>query len=239
MIQKYQAIFRNKKRLAPDVYSLFFDLPNRETIIFTPGQYMILFCPQDGKESARRLFSIVNAVQDNTSIELVVKIIPQGIASEYFMKMQPGESVLLQGPAGLFVLKQTPHKKILIATGTGIAPMLSMLRSQNPDSSADILLLWGLRKKDDVYLLEELNRLKQKNPKFDFRICLSQEEIEVIKGENHFLRGRVLVPLQKLIENETSLVEYYVCGNRTMVEDVRMYLLGKGIQKEHIIVEKY
>lgn len=156
MLQTYKAHLSKKLQLTSDVWLYTFILLDPSTISFIPGQYLILFVPQhtssvipaeatsdvakagiqtsgsqieSGMTYARRLYSIASSNSVTNEFELLVKLVTNGCASRYFEKLEIGSEAIFQGPAGMFTLKESPRDKIFMVTGTGYAPVRSMLKS--------------------------------------------------------------------------------------------------------------
>lgn len=220
--------------MAQSIFELVFTIQNNEQLPFQAGQYVIL---KIGEQ--RRLFSISSSSDRCDQFELLVKLIPGGVASEYFKNIVVGETAQFQGPAGLFTLRKNDRNKIFMATGTGIAPILSMLYSEYASQST---LFWGLRTIDDVYYLEKLKELSNKYANFQFFICLSREEnLDKIpeSDRKYFILGRIMKGFDVLQVTRYTLYDYYLCGGRDAVESFRQYLLEKQIPKEQIYFEKF
>ena len=128
MLGNIKGTFLSKKVLSEDVYEFTFQCSDPQTYDFLPGQYLILIFSKDGK-IIRKFYSISSSNKIKDKIEFVVKIIENGLGSSYLMNLKEGDNVEFQGPAGLFYLKQDKNLKIFVATGTGIAPMISMIKS--------------------------------------------------------------------------------------------------------------
>ncbi len=129
MLTTYKTKLITKAQLTHDTYLYCFKLVNPSTISFIPGQYLIALVPQENGEIARRLYSIASPNTLTNEFELLIKLIPQGCASCYFEKLQIGNKVNFQGPAGMFTLRKSQRDKIFMVTGTGYAPVRSMLLS--------------------------------------------------------------------------------------------------------------
>ncbi len=243
MISVYQTQLTAKKELAPSILHLTFSLREPSTITFDAGQYVILFVPNGTETPTRRLFSIVTPPQLQNSFELIVEIVPNGVASTYFLNLQIGETAQFQGPVGLFKLKENNRKKIFFATGTGIAPIFSMithlysyLNFQN-----DSHLFWGLKTQADIYLQSELNSIAVQNKSFHYTYCLSRETGSTTEDKNTVL-GRVTNGFESMIlasSIDINEYDYYVCGGREVTESLRSYLQEKSVLKENISFEKF
>jgi len=127
MLNSYKTKLIVKQYLTRDVWLFRFQLQESSELHFIAGQYMILLIPQNTDASLRRLYSIASSERQIDSFELIIKLVDGGIGSAYLAKIQIGDLVDFQGPAGQFALKENNNSKIFLATGTGIAPMLSMI----------------------------------------------------------------------------------------------------------------
>jgi len=238
MLNKYRAKLIEKTQLAHDVYSFKFRLEDAQELNFLAGQYLIFDVPQIGSDALKRIYSIASSSNEKTGFLILLKIIHQGKASLYLSNLQLGDLVDFSGPAGIFTLKEANNNLAFLATGTGIAPILSILTSnQRLIVNRKIQLFWGLPTKSDVYLLGELKDLKSKNPNFDFKICLSQEKnLDGIGEEErqYFSLGRINLVLK--INNNT---DYYLCGSPAVVDSLKNHLTGNGVKKESVYFEKF
>lgn len=231
MLSTYKTILSQKTQLTVDVYLYHFDLIEPKEIDFKAGQYLMLKVPSE-KGPVSRLYSIASPDTVKSSFELIIGIIPGGLASNYLSSMSKNTEVIFQGPAGMFTLKENDRLKIFLTTGTGIAPILSIIKSNFPPikSGFNFQLFWGLKSYKDVYLFDEL---KQFNPK----ICLSREQnLNMVPevDKKYFKLGHVdsYSPL-------LTTVDYYLCGGRNIVESLKQFLLGKNIPQENIFFEKF
>jgi Flavodoxin reductases (ferredoxin-NADPH reductases) family 1 len=173
MLILYQTQLTKKINLAGNFYLFEFSLIEPKEISFLAGQYLILLVPSKG-ETISRLYSIASPPWQKNSFELVVELLDRGVGSTYFKNLKIGDKVLFKGPAGMFTLKETSKNKVFFATGTGIAPIRSMImESQKLEVKSQKFLFWGFRKKEDVYFLEEFKKIKKKikilNLKFVYR----------------------------------------------------------------------
>jgi len=272
MLSVYQTSLIGKNQLTSDVYLFRFRLIEPKELNFKSGQYMILNVPKDDGGVVKRLYSIASPSWEKTSFELLVKIVPGGVASTYLKNLAPGDKVIFEGPAGVFCLKERAHNKVFLVTGTGIAPARSIIISnikykktnttanentnhQLPTLSANkqifnYYLFWGLPYLKDVFLFDELKKLSQEQANFHFKICLSREEsLDAVKVEDQqfFDRGHVDSVCRNFFQQYNNVTieqfinnfEFYLCGNREVVESLKQYLLNLGVEQENIIFEKF
>ena len=101
-------------------------------------------------------------------------------------------------------------------------------------NTAPVTLLFGVRYIRDIYYKEELDAYKERHPHFSYGIAVSQPEDHTWQG----FKGRVTNYLE---ENLTIAGEkdYYLCGNGSMIESMKLLLQEQGVEKEYIHFEKY
>ena len=277
MIQTFTTTLTGKKQMTTDTWQFHFSLTEPKKLEFVAGQYMLLKIPPDfvtdfverfvnpqlkvrgvmSTGEATRQYSICSAPTITDSFELLVQIVPQGIGSSYFTSLSQGSSVMFQGPAGVFTLKETPKDKIFLATGTGIAPIRSMLWDILPKKDhreeGRYLLFWVLRRSSDVYYIEEFRKLSETHKDFSFRICLSQQEDFAGLDAQCFGFGRIDKHLVNFLDPEArysreqkdmlmeyhNQFEYYICGGDAVVESMRQFVISLGVDKKNVFFEKF
>ncbi|MFZ6035436.1 MAG: ferredoxin--NADP reductase [Patescibacteria group bacterium] len=234
MLTNFKAKLTDKTRLVNNVYFFSFTLIEPDRLDFLPGQYMMLKVPK-GTGYVSRLYSIASPPNMKSSFDLIIEIVPNGLGSTYIDNVQIGGEIDFMGPGGIFLVKDPGKRKIFLVTGTGIAPVRSMLFQgmQNYE------LFWGLRNYEDIYLFGEL---KKYNPK----ICFSREpNLDSIPAEDrqYFDLGHVDACFEKshgnLSAEALNGLEFYLCGGRQVVESLRLKLLDKGVPRENIHFEKF
>lgn len=222
--QKYQARIITKNQLTKTVYFIQYQLLTPPVIEFVAGQtFMLTVAP-----NVYRAMSIASSPQNKTVIDSLQDVAPMGVGSKWLLERKIGDEAHLMSPLGRFVIdRESPRKRVLIATGTGIAPFRSMLldASDGLSGQKDISLYWGLRHNEDIYLTEEFNTLVGKYPNLKFRMILSQpsDGWTGLKGHvtDHILND----------EKEFPNNDYYMCGNKLMIAEMSEKLLALGVPK--------
>lgn len=234
MVNDYNPILLNKQALTKNVYLFEFGLKDQE-IRFVAGQYLLLKV-----RDHYRQFSIATKESVTDRFEMIVEIFETGLASSYLSTLSVGGQAFFRGPAGVFTLRDSSHDKIFLATGTGIAPIKSMIESYlEKGGQGRLHLYWGLRHKTDIYLQENFLNLKKNYPNFDFSICLSQEKQPI---DNLFKSGRNTAVFDWEIKQHGLNIlsyDYYLCGSPKSVEGMEEFLLGYSVGKEQIYSEKF
>lgn len=230
----YATTLIKKTKLNNSTYLFCFNLPEGQKLDFTPGQYVMMVV---GEKT--RLYSIASSNKITSSFELLIELLDGGLGSEYLRGLNHGSQVLFRGPAGLYKIHDFSKPLVFIATGTGYAPMRSILLSYLNEFQQPVRLFWGMKYKQDLYLLNELDELKQKAHDFSYTICLSREEVVDTEQKPPCHKGHVTDYLNNLTDDMKKDAHFYICGGRRMVEDVNTRLLSIGVEKERIIFEKY
>ncbi len=238
MLQDYHPTLTEKVQLTHDIWRFRFTLQKDESLLFVAGQYMILRV-----EEYRRLYSVLSTPAESGYFDLLVQIVPNGIGSTYLINLNIGDSAFFQGPAGIFTIKDEKPYKVFLATGTGIAPIMSMIRTLLASGwKEDIHLFWGLRAKSDLYLVDEVKKLIATHSNFHVMIGLSQEADETIFTDSLFRKGRINIYVHAHMNKDKERIPestFYICGAQPVVEALRTFLTDNGIEKASIHFEKF
>jgi NAD(P)H-flavin reductase len=234
MLNTYNAKVNRIDTLIPNkIYRFLFSLEEPKTIEFSAGQYLMLHVNDN-----YRLYSISSSPSEKTKLETIVDVTPNGIGSKYLQNLKIGDSVKFRAPIGLFTLQKTNLPKIFIGTGTGIVPLLSMIRHLTENKfNKKYLLLWGLSDISCIYNKDILNSLCKQNSYFSYIFCLSK----CLEKNTNIHNGRVQKCLQELSKNVNfNGNEFYICGRPTTVENVKQFLhKDLSITPENIFFENF
>jgi len=202
------------------------------TLRFLAGQFVMVTIPEAGGTD-QRAYSIYSDPDEEEQIVLVVRLVPGGKASEYVRNLRVGQRVEFRGPFGRFVLGEGDGPIRMIATGTGLVPFRSMLEvaARKADRRC-FRLLYGSREQHDVFGLEHLDRLRSELSDFTYTACLSRP-IEGWRGAE----GRVNEQLAERPREAPG--QYYLCGNGSMICEVRARLAAREIPKAAIHFERF
>ena len=185
---------------------------------FKPGQTVKVGL---GDDLPPRIYSICSGNKDD-ALRILFNVKEGGALTPRLAKLQPGDEIWVSEPGGSFI--GTPDAAVWIATGTGIAPFYSMLRS---GMGANKVLLHGVRRADQFYFNEE------------WQAALGEDYHRFCSGEDAegATRGRInqYIELHELPNSR----KYYLCGQATMCVEVRDLLISKGIPFTSIVVEIY
>lgn len=229
MIQAFKSKILSVEEANDSVKILKFSVP--KDFSFKAGQYVSLSVPFEGKK-LRRPYSIASSPEKNY-LELCIKIIPEGNASNFVQTLKKGDKVEFLGPMGKFIIKNPNKNLIFISTGTGITPFRSMINDLfKKNFKQKIILIYGFRKEENVLYEDEFSELERKYPNFKFHTILSRPNKE------HGNIGHVQNFLEKYIP-ENFDGDFYLCGLSRMINSAIEKLTSLGISEDRIFYEKY
>jgi len=186
---------------------------------FVAGQHISLSISGDYQS---REYSIYSA-EEGDNLEILVKEVEGGYFSPKLKHLKIGDMVEVHGPFGKFGLdekKRDTHQHVFIASGTGIAPFHSIVKSV-PGLNYKVIL--GVRYSGEAYEIEHYDRER-------ITVCASRDE----KGD---FNGRLTEYLKKTDFPKNTC--FYLCGNSDMIFDAMEILKSKGFDRESVTVEVY
>lgn len=185
---------------------------------FKPGQTVKVGL---GDDLPPRIYSICSGDRED-ELRILFNIKEDGALTPRLAQVKPGDDIRVSEPGGTFI--GTAEPAVWIATGTGIAPFYSMLRSGMGENK---ILLHGVRRADQFYFSEDWQAALGKDY---HRFCSGEDADGVPRGRiNQYLELHDLPQDRK----------YYICGQATMCVEVRDLLISKGIPFTNIVVEIY
>ncbi len=202
-------------------------LEGEEEFKFRAGQYVSVKVSGKGE---RRDYSI--AEREGKRIALLVDVGPGGVGSKFFEKVKEGEVVEILGPLGKFVVKDEDEKLVMMATGSGIAP-IKMMVEEEIEKGKKMWLVWGMRYEEDVFWKEMFEEWEKKHVNFTFSLVLSKAG-EGWKGK----KGHVQEVVEERLE-EWKDACFYICGRKETVEKVEEWLIDNGVKSELIRKENF
>ena len=245
-------------------YHFEFALDELESFPFTSGQFISAVAADANGKQQTRAYSIASAARENR-FDLCVNRVEGGFFSNHLADLPDlpiGGTIQVHGPHGHFILHEPVTDSILIATGTGIAPMRGYAQWLFPENGPDrsngkeIWLVYGTRYETEVYYQAEFEALAAKHPNFHYLATLSrageswtglrgyvQDHVARIVEERAVRLGLPLVqpevdPAIPKAELEFDIYAY-ICGLNNMVSGVRDKLAGYGWHRKQIVFERY
>ena len=231
-MREYHAKLLALRDLAPEVRHFVFEVAETDRVQFAPGQFVSVTERIAGKEITRA-YSIASP-PDGKRIELCLNRVAEGLVSPHLFDLRPGDCVRVSEPLGHFVPRDPLGDSVFVATGTGIAPIRSMLHHVlRAGTGKHLTLLFGARHAAGLLYRQEFERLALEHRNFLFLPTLSRPG-DQWRGR----RGHVQVHLDEALGGARD-VDVYLCGLRTMVDDVRAQLKRRCLDRQRIIYEKY
>jgi CDP-4-dehydro-6-deoxyglucose reductase len=220
-------------RLAPDVMQIFLRLPSVESLRFQPGQYLDVLLGG----GRRRSFSIASPPHDSELIELHARRVPGGGFTEaLFTELHVGSLLRIEGPIGQFVYRDGTAPVVMIAGGTGFAPLKSMLRHVlKQGGQREMHLYWGARQSVDVYEEGLVLEWVRGFPQLHFHVVLSEA---AESGAAHRRLGWVHEAVLADHPDLTSF-EVYVAGPPALIEVIRSTYPARGVSADRLHFDSF
>jgi ferredoxin-NADP reductase len=233
------AVVRGKRLLTPNSTSLLLENTLGE---YMAGQHIDVRLVAEGGYEARRSYSITSA-PGSTELELLVERLPDGEVSSFIADvLEPGDTLEIRGPiGGHFTWSPSNRRPLaLIAGGSGIAPLMSMIRHRAaaPDRSAPALLLYSVRNWLHMAYADELEALAAHDASFSFVAATTREPTRRIGDFGRRLDSKMLGTVLARFAGQGELA-CFVCGATNFVETAATTLVGLGVAAESVKTERY
>ncbi|MBS3140142.1 hypothetical protein J4479_03995 [Candidatus Woesearchaeota archaeon] len=227
MVFNFNAKLISKENLTSDALLLSFKSPDE--FFFKAGQFVTLIL-KAGNAQKPRSYSILNPPSERGKLDLGVKLVDGGFASEIFRNLKAGDEIAVKGPFGHFVFDdKTGNDHWFIGAGTGIAPLYSMIKEHLLHHPAKkFRLIMGYKTASDLLFHEELLSFKARYNNFEYIPVLSRSAWNGRKGHAQDHLGEDL-------QNKT----FYICGLKELVLETKELLLNKGVDPQNIKFERY
>jgi len=221
-----------KSRIIKKVYltDKIFIMSLDANIDFKAGQF-VNFKLSNGEQKRQVPYTILNPPSKNNEIDFCIELIDGGFASSILKDVKEGDEIEIVGPFGQFTFDQTDDADefCFIGTGTGIAPLYSMIKEYLPMiSNKRFRLIFGVREKKDLIFNDELIELSKKYNNFVYVPTLTREDWDGRKGR-----------VQQHIGDDVEGKVFYICGIKEMVTETKEYLVKKGVKPNMIRFERY
>ena len=222
---------------ADDVRIVQLRFPPGVRVKFKAGQYLDVILP----DGARRSFSMANAPQQSDIAVLHVRVLPGGrFAEEVLPSLAAGSQLRVELPTGDFWLRESAKPAVFVASGTGFAPIKSILedafhkKDARKKDAREMVLYWGARREKDLYHADLPAKWAGLHAQFRFVPVLS-EPGEGWKGRTGFVHRAV-------IEDYPSLADcqVYACGVTAMIDAARRDLtLERGLPPDDFFCDAF
>lgn len=218
------------EHLAADVIKIQLRLPPNNSFNYVSGQYIDVI----GKSGVRRSYSIANSRLISDKIELHIRQVTQGEMSQYwFNEAKENDLLRFEGPHGTFCFREKPQRNIIfLATGTGIAPVKSILETLNHShalaQAKKIYVYWGGRTRQDIYWQPNYDQID-----INFTPVLSRAEPDW-NGRQGYIQNAVIADNIDLAD---SIV--YACGSDQMIHTAQQLLVSHGLNNKNFYSDAF
>lgn len=186
-----------KRDLSKQTFEI--ELSRPEEFDFQPGQRVQITAGADCRD-----YSLVNG-PSGANLKLCVRKVAGGRMTAYLHSCPERTSIQIRGPFGYFVFRPSNLAAVFVATGTGIAPFVSMARS----GVRGFTLLHGVRSPEECYYIDTLREAATR-----YVACISSADVP----DSAFFSGRVTDFLSRHLD--PGRYDFYLCGRREMIRDV-------------------
>ena len=222
-----------------DIKRLRLKLPKGDEINFKAGQFVQLYTKPYGKvkEEVFRAYSISSKASEKDHLELLIRLVPDGICTTWVhTALKEGEQVRVSGPYGDFFLRGDCEELIMVAGGSGLAPIRSLVYYViEKGLPHKMRFFFGANTVKDLYYLEEFTRIEKDHPQFSFIPCVAKPEPEANwQGESGF----VTVALENQVDTGEAK-EAYLCGSPGMLNACIKILKSKGFKDNTIFYDEF
>ncbi len=236
-VKLFSAVVSSTRDVTHDIKEICLSLIDPPEISQRPGSYVQVQAPSaDGP--VFRAYSISSPMYEPNKVELNVRIVPEGIGSTYLHSLAVDDQVVFTGPYGEFRLNEDPDMEIIcVGGGCGMAPMKNIIYSiynQWPDRSC--WLFFGCRTTDDVFYLEEFQKLARQHPNFRVIYALSDPLGPDEKWDSE--TGFIHLSVDKYLDPGVAR-QAFLCGPPPMIDAVTEVLQEKGLREEDIFYDKF
>lgn len=222
--------------LTPSVRTFRLRFPEGKWVPFQPGQFCSIHIPREDKV-LRKPYSICSPPYEAGHLDLCIKLVEGGFATHWFWERKIGDEVVLTVPYGGFLMKEPfDYDFVFVATGTGIAPLRSMILSlyhhKLVPPGRSVWLIFGVRYDNEVLYDDEWRDLASREKGFHY--------IPTVSRPRHWAGevGYVQEKLKKFISDPNGR-QIYVCGLIPMIEAVSAAAREIGFTDKQIHFEKY
>jgi 3-ketosteroid 9alpha-monooxygenase subunit B len=214
-----------------DAVSIEFEVPAELTAVFAyrPGQFLTVRVPSDRTGSVARCYSLCSAPHEDGPLRVAVKRTVDGYASNWLCdNAAPGMEIDVLVPAGIFTPKSVDADLLLFAGGSGITPVLSILKTVLETGTGKVALVYANRDSASVIFASHLAELGRR---FGDRL--------VVLHWLESLQGLPSVPQLAALAAPYSAREVFVCGPGPFMDAVAAAMTGLGLTRRRIHIEKF
>ena len=213
-----------------DARSLVLEVPEalRERFAYRAGQFLSFRVPLEGRRLAR-CYSLASAPAVEPEWKVTVKRVAGGRVSNWMHDaVREGDVLEVMPPAGRFCLTERDAELVLFAAGSGITPVISLLKTALATSGRPARLLYANRDRASVIFRAELDAWRERYPG---RLqVVHRLDVEQGFADEAAVRSHV---------GDALAADFYVCGPGPFMEVAERALLGLGVPRERVFIERF
>jgi ferredoxin-NADP reductase len=213
-----------------DTRSFVLDVPAdlRDAFRYRAGQFCT-FRARIGGDDVLRCYSMSSAPETDPDLTVTVKRVTDGVVSNWFNdRVRAGDVLEVTRPAGVFCVRDGDHPIVAFCGGSGITPVMSILKSVVTTSPRRVRMLYANRDRSSVIFAAELDELQRRH---EDRLELRHH----LDADGGFLDA----PAIATFVGDTLDADYYICGPGPFMDLVETTLLELGVDLDHILIERF
>ena len=241
----YELDVIEKKKLSPTATCIRLGLNGKE-FNFIPGQYVQAEIKLEERNGfkvlnsalkiQKRSFSISSSPNERKYIEFTCKAVPNGFVSVYTTNcLKIGDKLKVTGPMGKFIFNEKKTKKnlVFLTGGSGISPLMSILRYIGKNKiKVNVSLIYSSKTEEDILWKKEIEEISKRNKNIKSIFTLTQQQW---KGRT----GRIDKELIESNVNKIKDTDFYIVGPPPFVEEIEKILNELGVNEDSIKREAY
>ena len=214
----------------PAVKTFRAEIPNGAGINFNSGQFFMVSMEDDKK--LKRAYSISSSPAEKGHLDITLDKV--GVFSTKLFNAKQGDELVFTGPYGkFFFTEDMKNNLVLIGGGTGIAPLMSIIRQCNDKKLGNkIKLLYSVRLPEYIIFKDDLEKIRDENPNFDYIVTVTR-----LPDEDAGWNGKTGRIAEALLRENIEDIEgslYFLCGPNEFVKEIISMLEKLGAKKEQI-----
>jgi len=227
MASTFDATFTSIHQMTPRVKQYLLEVEGH-SFDYEPGQHTVISFEQDG-DTVKRPYTPVN-LPGTDALALAIKRYEDGTASTWMADRSVGDTLTITELTGNLHLRDPERDVVFLSTGTGITPMIAMLKQYLREGTGQVAFLYGERTQEDIMFRETLDHLSADHDNLRVLYSLSHEDWS---GPT----GHVQTHLDEALGDSFGTPHYYICGIPPMVVDTEEMLQDRGVGEDRIFTE--